>query len=237
MAKDDLAQSDRERECIKYAVYKSSGLTPTVARRLYGYEDTTKRTNEVDKAIEERKQIQENIEMLTKAKDKAILLSHGIVPSSSDCSDGDMTSGRSSDECSSEFIASEVSQDLAAAVIDYTTVPLQEIVEGSNSNMFQVAEQIESHLQRSFKRSQLDALFKQILSLPESCYGSYLIHQSYRALLSIDEQSLADRQSADVVNGLVITDSVVTGTSVRKSCMNELDIFSSSINIVSYMDQ
>ena len=32
-----LAQNVRERECIKYVVYKSSGLSPTAARKFYGF--------------------------------------------------------------------------------------------------------------------------------------------------------------------------------------------------------
>ena len=129
-----LAQSDRERECIKYAVCKSAGLTPTATRRLYGLEDMTRRKDAVEIAIEETKQIQENIEMLAKAQDKAILASHGIVPSSSDSSDSDATSDHDSDENLSEDSTS----------IDYATVPLKEIVERSKSNLFQVAEEIEA---------------------------------------------------------------------------------------------
>ena len=42
MTKDHLrqllthAENYRQHDCIKYAVYKSSGLTPSAARRLYG---------------------------------------------------------------------------------------------------------------------------------------------------------------------------------------------------------
>ena len=32
-----LAQSDRERECIKYAVFKTSGLSASAARKFYGF--------------------------------------------------------------------------------------------------------------------------------------------------------------------------------------------------------
>ena len=45
MTKDDLKKlllitsSEKERECIKYAVYKSSGVTPTRARLRYGLDD------------------------------------------------------------------------------------------------------------------------------------------------------------------------------------------------------
>ena len=49
-----LAQSDRERECIKYAVYKSSGLTPSAARRLYGFEEMSRREKWLKKLLSKR---------------------------------------------------------------------------------------------------------------------------------------------------------------------------------------
>ena len=122
----------------------------------------TRRKDAVEIAIEETKQIQENIEMLAKAQDKAFFVSHSIVLSSSDSSDSDATSDRDSDENLSEDSVS----------IDYATVPLKEIVERSKSKLFQVAEEIEALMQ---KRDELDILFQQVLSLPEACFDPYLV--------------------------------------------------------------
>ena len=70
-----LTQSDREREVIKYAVYKSSGLTPSAARRLYGFEEMSRREDMVKGAIQDAQNIRESTDMLVQAKDKDILLS------------------------------------------------------------------------------------------------------------------------------------------------------------------
>ena len=35
-----IAESDRERECLRYAIYKASGMTATMVRRTYGFENT-----------------------------------------------------------------------------------------------------------------------------------------------------------------------------------------------------
>ena len=88
--------------------------------------------------------------------------------------------------------------------VDFSTVPHKDIVETSKSNMFWVAEAIEANLQRSLTKEQLDDLFKYILSL-QDC-DSYLIRQSYQALLASNAESWIDRQNADLVNGLIITD-------------------------------
>ncbi len=47
-----LAQSNRERECICYAIYKSSGMTATRARKVFGFEDMDKQSKRVEDAIE-----------------------------------------------------------------------------------------------------------------------------------------------------------------------------------------
>ena len=108
-----LAQSDRERECIKYAVFKTSGLSASAAWKFYGFSDIT-----------------------------------------------------------------------------------------------QVAEEVEAHFQTSLTSEELDVLFQEISSLPAvSCYDSFLMNLSYRAFLVSSAQSFTEEQRADLVNGLIITDS------------------------------
>ena len=47
-----LAQSSRERELIRYAVYKSSGVTESAARKVYGFEDMLQREKRIDMSSE-----------------------------------------------------------------------------------------------------------------------------------------------------------------------------------------
>ena len=85
-----LAQSNRERECIKYVIFKTSGLSASAARKFYGFSDMTQRADRVERAIEEAQCIRENIQSLAAIQDKAVLLSHGInLPSSSSSSDSE----------------------------------------------------------------------------------------------------------------------------------------------------
>ena len=73
-----LAQSDRERECIKYAVCKTSGISATGARRLYGFENMDEHSSRVEQAIAEVQQIYEVIEDIASIRDKAALATLGV---------------------------------------------------------------------------------------------------------------------------------------------------------------
>lgn len=66
-----LARSDSARECIRYAVYKVSNLTPTGARKKYGMENMEKRAARVEECMEEslaiRKAFEEQVSMRLEA--------------------------------------------------------------------------------------------------------------------------------------------------------------------------
>ena len=50
-----MAQSDRERETLRYVVYKASGITSIKARKLYGFEKMNSRALRVDDSIVQMK--------------------------------------------------------------------------------------------------------------------------------------------------------------------------------------
>ena len=47
-----LARSDRERECLRYAVFKASGVSQTEARRMFGFETMSKRSAKVEQVLQ-----------------------------------------------------------------------------------------------------------------------------------------------------------------------------------------
>ncbi len=77
-----MAQSDGERELIRYSVVKTSGLSATGARKAYGLERMKERMRGVEDAIEEARLIRTAIDNLAKVQDKAVFLSMGIPVSS-----------------------------------------------------------------------------------------------------------------------------------------------------------
>lgn len=87
-----LAQSDRERELIRYSVFKASGVSSTSARKSFGFEKMNFRAKRVEAALEEARCIYEAVEDLAHIQDKALLLSMGfILPDSESESGSDCT--------------------------------------------------------------------------------------------------------------------------------------------------
>ncbi len=92
-----IAQSDREKECIRYTALVTSGLSATGARRHFGFEGNTERVRRVENAIEEAKEICSAIDSIAKLQEKATLAQFGIEvsddsdSSSSDTDDNDMS--------------------------------------------------------------------------------------------------------------------------------------------------
>ena len=52
-----VAITEKERECIRYAVYKASNLTPTQAKLHFGLDSMKSRALKVQKCIDEVKEI------------------------------------------------------------------------------------------------------------------------------------------------------------------------------------
>ena len=87
-----LARSDRERELIRYSVFKSSGLSATAARKTFGFESMHVRSSRVESAIEEARSIHEAIDAVARIQDKAMLASMGFDISSESDTESDVES-------------------------------------------------------------------------------------------------------------------------------------------------
>ena len=57
-----LAQSDRKRALIRYAVFKSSNLTPTAAQNIYGFQNMGERAAHVERCMQEASDIKRAFE-------------------------------------------------------------------------------------------------------------------------------------------------------------------------------
>lgn len=82
-----IAETERERQCICYAVYKSSCATPSEARRKYGFDRMGVKSVQVEACIKQAEEIHLAIDELAKIQDKALLESLGIQDDSSSESD------------------------------------------------------------------------------------------------------------------------------------------------------
>jgi len=75
-----IAQSDHEKQFICYAVFKASGITPTQARKQFGFENMTEKAQQVEACINSVRAIREAIDDLAKTQDEALLATFGIAP-------------------------------------------------------------------------------------------------------------------------------------------------------------
>ena len=92
-----LAQSDRERELVKYTAFKTSGLTASAARRRYGFDNMSKRAARVEACIEECLHIHESINSLSEDQEAAAMQLLGINDSGTDGSSKMDSSGEQDD--------------------------------------------------------------------------------------------------------------------------------------------
>ena len=129
-----LAQSDRERECIKYAIFKASGMTSTQARREYGFQRMTERATRVEQAIVEVQKIRETVEDIAMIQDKPLLASFGIQQESSSSDE---------EEPFETDPASPSACELSASVLDLCKQTLAQ----SNYNWFELIEVLENEIE------------------------------------------------------------------------------------------
>ena len=84
-----LCQSDRERECVRYTVFKASGASATQACKQFGYENMLERARRIETCIDHANYIHSSIDQLAKSKEKSLLMSLGLQPDTSDNSSAD----------------------------------------------------------------------------------------------------------------------------------------------------
>ena len=193
-----ITRSDRERECIRYAVYKASGATPTEARRLYGFDNMRTRAAHVETFLKEAQELYEAVDDMARIQDKALLDSMGL--SNSSCS-SDASSGEESD-----FLPpcdSCLHFDNGKSVEESKPVPsnssLAVTLAESDFNWFEFVERV------SIKEASLEQFFLDIPNLGFSEKQIQAVVQSHRAFLS--SKSSYEERIARSINGEVVSES------------------------------
>ncbi len=200
-----FAQSDRERDTIRYALYKASGLTPTAARRQLGLpENMNSKQKEVEECIEQCMRIHKEFDQIVSTR---IKLTTNMYDSDSGELDSDMdthTSSCSSEELDSDmdtYTSSKGAESLAENEITNLGIIIRrcdfnwfEFMEQINDNQ-QMADQFYTHHLRSFSEEEL----KQI----KNSYEAYLADEHLdgdareRAALEMSGQVVTDSESDD----------------------------------------
>ena len=140
-----LAQSDRERQCIRYTVLKASGITPTEARRRYGFSSISQSVSKVEEAISESIKIKEAIHDISAIQDRSLMMQFGLVDKESSSSSDDESEVVSCDE---DFFMN-AGQTLPREICNLSEDYLRDALKQSDYNWFEVCECLEKEFPNS----------------------------------------------------------------------------------------
>jgi hypothetical protein len=97
-----LAESNGERERLKYAIVKAAGISHSQAKSVYGFDNMSSRVNKVENALLEATAIRDAIENIANIKETALLSSFGISEISDDSQSESMDDESETDTNNSE---------------------------------------------------------------------------------------------------------------------------------------
>lgn len=203
-----ISQSDRERECLRYAVYKASGMTATMVRRTYGFEGMQARAISVESALLEIKQIREAIDDLANTKEESLLVHLGFnLP---------VDSADSSTDDSSEEEEASIAQHLEASAVasschysdkdEQNPQDLQVLLTECNYNWFEFLEQYQSNLPEGTS-SDAEMLYNEVLKFKLDAQAAQLVEQSYQAFVATKTDMYDQDRIARSVNGEIVSES------------------------------
>ena len=176
-----LAQSDKERELVRYTTFRASGLTKTGAQKHYGFENLPERIARVEESLKEVARIRECIDSLSKVQENAVLQSMGIDPSgesSEECGDSDEDEGRESVE------SDNPSADLLPLP---STEELLQLLKLSRYNWFELVDHVVERSGNCEETTivQLEKQFPVVMALDLSDNEKFLIEQPTKHLIWI----------------------------------------------------
>ena len=189
-----LARSDRERELIRYSIFKTSGLTSTAARQQFGFERMHERAKRVEECLEEAHSIREAIDKLSQVQDRALVVAMGLRDSESSESEADTETDSELAVVPSPSFHSESNK---RSLPSFHT--LKEVLECGQYNWFVVAEFLEHKAQ--------DSLF---IETPKEAQDAVFESSLKEAQDAVFESSLKEAQDAVFESNLkVAQDSLI----------------------------
>ena len=181
-----LGQSSRERECLRYAVYKATGMTQSQARKKFGFEKMEQRAKEVERCIKEAEHIKRSCQELAEIQAAAL---------TSDSSDEEEIELQSPNTSSASFDNSKFDC-------------LVNLLRDSNYNWFEFCEQVQCEFS---EENDINAYFDELCLKLSSVFSENemdmvrLSQEAYKA----DEFLYTYSRDRDtrVLNGEIVTDS------------------------------
>ena len=195
-----LAQSDRERELIRFSAFRSSGLSVTGARRHLGLENMQQRSDRILQCIEEAQEIRDAVDKLSCLQDKALLSVMGLSDAESSTAESEL------DDCD---VLSDV-ETSPGQKQDYTQLhdTLLGLLKDNQYNWFAIVDFVENNVAPPLSETStvLDEFYSYALSLHLTKQEKSLLTSSYAAL-QVSQPSAHDCRTASLLNGDIVSDS------------------------------
>ena len=194
-----MAQSDRERQCIRYTAFVTSGLSATAARKQFGFEKMNDKAQTFEAAIKESKAIHAAFNNVSAVQQKVLLLELGI--DLSDDNDTDSSTTQTDDETDdSSYHSSE--SDIETELSHRSSCSVTDIVDEVRISKFNWFEFV-SNVGVTLAEEHFDFICN---SLP--VVECNLVKQSRDAYLAFEKIDLPDqRRLQAVINGEIVSES------------------------------
>ena len=186
-----LAQSDRERELIRYTAFVSGQFSQTSARKLLGLDSMKRRTAEIERCTKEAKEIREAIDEMAMVEIRSLAINHGLSGSEDECDSG-----------------SDVKEaNLEGILTDEQKIKLIELLRESKCNWFEFISRIESDSKENLHK-ECQWFYRDLPNYDLSNEEVELTQHSYTAFKCDEEQHSYNREKiAQMLNGDIVTDS------------------------------
>jgi hypothetical protein len=199
-----MVKGDKERECVRYAIYKCSGLTQTQARNHFGLENMEARALAVESCVREVKDITSELESIVTAQCQALSECYGLITDEKDFSLSDIAESDYSDSDDNLVDNPEELSLLIPQHLAENDDMLMKILFDSDYNWFEFVERLER------QNYSLDLLDKFFLDLPHKNLSKEALQavvQSHRAYVAIACDMAVGHRAARSINGEVVTES------------------------------
>ena len=203
-----VCDSDKQRDCLKYAIGQAIGASAKQMRHQYGIENYNRKTKEVKSALDHVNDICKAIDQIANIKEEATLISLGLTRIEnydSDSSDGSESETEDDDLRlnATDEVSTEATQGVHSVKINQHVA--REILEKSQYNWFALSEIVKADIadvDDNNVNAVLQDLLQEIKLLGLNETETRLITLSKEAY---DEQNKANQDAIDIAEGIIVS--------------------------------
>jgi hypothetical protein len=208
-----LAESESERERLKYSIVKSAGILGTEAKKRYGFGDINKRVEQVEKAAQSAQDIMDSIEKIAHLKEKGLLEAFGIPISSESEGSESETDRELTDEVAylpgseSPKSANDITTSTTSTIRNASSDDLLNILRNSDYNWLEFVNLAQENMKELHETAFQDSIsdcYHKLPSLGMSNSDMQIVQQSHQVYIL--NKSMEERDHA-IQSGNIVSES------------------------------